>query len=128
MLFRSVRERYDQIRLQLARLLRELRILLNEDTSSTTALALDSLRLSIQKASRTMIDDLDEMIRYRRLNANLATSIMNDENYVTDIANNLIAAVNVLLIREETATTDQFNLNEIEIQQLVNKEASSAKP
>lgn len=53
---------------------------------------------------------------------------MNDENYVTDIANNLIAAVNVLLIREETATTDQFNLNEIEIQQLVNKEASSAKP
>lgn len=124
----AVRERYDQIRLQLARLLRELRILLNEDTSSTTALALDSLRLSIQKASRTMIDDLDEMIRYRRLNANLATSIMNDENYVTDIANNLIATVNALLIREETATTDQFNLNEIEIQQLVNKEASSAKP
>lgn len=123
----AVRERYDQIRLQLARLLRELRLLLKEEPSSATALSLDSLKLSMQKASRSMIDDLDEMIRYRRLNANIATSIMNDENYVTDIANNLIAAVHTLLSKEEAATADQFNLDEIEIQRLVDKELTGAK-
>lgn len=115
----AVRERYDQIRLQLARLLRDLQLLLKEEPSSATTLSLDSLKLSMQKASRSMIDDLDEMIRYRRLNANIATSIMNDENYVTDMANNLIAAVYVLLSREEVVAADQFNLDEAEIQQLV---------
>lgn len=117
----AVRERYDQIRLQLARLLRELWLLLEEEPSSASALALDSIRLSMQKASRAMTDELDEMIRYRRLTANLATSIMNDENYVTDISNNLIAAMQAMLARETHDTADQLNLDEAEIQQLVDK-------
>src|SRR5690554_1380453 len=119
----AVRDRYDQIRLQLARLLRELQVLLAEEPTSTTALALDSLRLSVQKASRTMTDELDEMIRYRRLTANIATSIMNDENYVTDIANNLISAVHALLTKEAQETAESFNLDDVEIQQLIDKEA-----
>ncbi len=119
----AVRDRYDQIRLQLARLLRELQVLLAEEPTSTTALALDSLRLSVQKASRTMTDELDEMIRYRRLTANIATSIMNDENYVTDIANNLISAVHALLTKEAQDTAESFNLDDVEIQQLIDKEA-----
>lgn len=121
----AVRDRYDQIRLQLARLLRELDLLLKEEPSSTTALSLDSLRLSMQKASRTMTDELDEMIRYRRLTANLATSIMNDENYVTDISNNLIAAMHVMLSKETHDTVDQLNLDETEIQQLIDKEPNA---
>lgn len=123
----AVRERYDQIRLQLARLLRELGLLLKEEPSSVTALSLDSLRLSVQKASRVMIDDLDEMIRYRRLTANIATSIMNDENYVVDMANNLIAATHVLLSNEEAASVDKLNLDELELKQLVNKGSSAAQ-
>lgn len=123
----AVRERYDQIRLQLARLLRELWLLLEEEPSSATALALDSIRLSMQKASRAMTDDLDEMIRYRRLTANIATSIMNDENYVTDIANNLIAAIHALVSKEEDNMIDQLNLDDIEIQQLVDKESTGVQ-
>jgi len=118
----AVRERYDQIRLELARLLRELHVLLAEEPSGTTALSLDSLRLSMQKASRTLIDDLDEMIRYRRLTANIATSIMNDENYVTEIANNLISAVHALLSKDAHETAEAFNLDETEIHQLITKE------
>jgi len=118
----AVRDRYNQIRLQLARLLRELDLLLKEEPSSTTALSLDSLRLSMQKASRTMTDELDEMIRYRRLTANLATSIMNDENYVADITSNLISAMDVILSKETHDTVDQLNLDEAEIQQLIDKE------
>ncbi|GLR64815.1 Na/Pi cotransporter family protein [Marinospirillum insulare] len=121
----AVRDRYDQIRLDLARLLRELQVLLAEEPSSTTALSLDSLRLAVQKASRTMTDELDEMIRYRRLTASIATSIMNDENYVTGIANNLISAVNALLTREVDETAEAFNLDEADIQQLMNKEVDS---
>lgn len=118
----AVRERYDQIRLQLARLLRELWLLLEEEPSSASALALDSIRLSMQKASRAMTDELDEMIRFRRLTANIATSIMNDESYVTDIANNLIAAIHALISKEEDSMLDQLNLDDIEIQQLADKE------
>lgn len=123
----AVRERYDQIRLQLAKLLRELRVLLKEESTDVTSLSLDSLKLSLEKSSRKMIDDLDEMIRQRRIAASIATSIMNDESYVSDISKNLIDAVHTLLVPRVEKSADQLNLDEKEIQQLVEKETETSQ-
>ncbi|MDR9466956.1 Na/Pi symporter [Marinospirillum sp.] len=119
----AIRERYDLIRLQLARLLRELRQLLQANPEDVTALSLDALRVSLEKSSRQLIDDLDEMIRHRRIEARVATSIMNDESYVSDISRNLIDAVHTLLLPKLEDNSDQLTLDRQEIRQLVDDEA-----
>lgn len=119
----AVRERYDQIRLHLAKLLRELRQLLRDEPDEVSNLSLDALRLSSQKASRKLMDELDEMIRHRRIATSIATSIMNDEAYVTDIGNNLLDAAATLIGRPVAgAAEQQLVLNDEEIAQLVGKE------
>lgn len=123
----AVRERYDQIRLQLAKLLRELRALLKEEPSDVTSLSLDSLKLSVEKSSRKMIDDLDEMIRHRRIAASIATSIMNDESYVSGISKNLIDAVHSLLVPATVTQAEPLNLDEKEIQQLVEQSSETTQ-
>jgi phosphate:Na+ symporter len=119
----AIRERYDLIRLQLARLLRELRQMLKANPEDVTALSLDALRVSLEKSSRQLIDDLDEMIRHRRIEARVATSIMNDESYVSDISRNLIDAVHTLLLPKLEDNSDQLTLDRQEIRQLVDDEA-----
>ena len=123
----AVRERYDQIRLQLAKLLRELRALLKEEPSDVTSLSLDSLKLSVEKSSRKMIDDLDEMIRHRRIAASIATSIMNDESYVSGISKNLIDAAHSLLVPATVTQAEPLNLDEKEIQQLVEQSSETTQ-
>ncbi|MBE0506422.1 MAG: Na/Pi cotransporter family protein [Marinospirillum sp.] len=123
----AVRERYDQIRLQLAKLLRELRVLLKEESTDVTSLSLDSLKLSLEKSSRKMIDDLDEMIRQRRIAASIATSIMNDESYVSDISKNLIDAVHTLLVPRVEKSADHLNLDEKEIKQLMEQSTETSQ-
>ncbi|KAA0874079.1 Na/Pi cotransporter family protein [Nitrincola tapanii] len=122
----AIRERYDQIRLQLAKLLRELRQLQREEASDVTALSLDALKLSLQKSSRKLMDDLDEMIRFRRINPSVATSIMNDEAYVNDISHNLLDATRALLEHSSlTQRLDSLSLDEKELQALADQDASS---
>jgi phosphate:Na+ symporter len=127
----AVRERYDQIRLLLAKLLRELHHLLQEEPGNVTSLSLDALRLSLEKSSKQLIDDLDEMIRHRRISASIATSIMNDESYVRAISHNLIDAVHTLLVQPVQRTSlESLNLDENEIRALMEQgpDTQEARP
>lgn len=117
----AIRERYDHIRLRLAKLLRELRILTEQadhSSSDIMALSLDALKVSQEKMSQTLLDELDDMIRHQRISASVATSIMNDDTYVNDIANSLLQAVRVLLTHHHHSATQHMQLNDAEIQQL----------
>jgi len=116
----AVRERYDQIRTHLAEVLRELRQLMATD-DDLTHLSLDALRVESQKARRKLIDELDEMIRHRRIAASIATSIMNDEAYVTDIVNNLLDSVSILLKKPQEKVEDSLHLDEKELTELAEK-------
>lgn len=99
----SVRKSYDQMRWNLATLLRSLKNLLEQepDADYQGVQALELLSKNMNNASLEMANELDEMIRFRRLSPHIATSIMNDENYMLGIIHNLIAAVNVLLPEKE---------------------------
>ncbi|WP_416885571.1 Na/Pi cotransporter family protein [Marinospirillum sp.] len=116
----AIRERYDAIRLQLAKLLRELRQLLSNEDREFISLSLDALKISVEKSSRQLIDELDEMIRHRRIAASIATSIMNDENYATEIAKNLIDAIQ-FLTSSSVDSSEQLALDEKEISALAQK-------
>lgn len=121
----AVRERYDTIRLQVAKLLRDLRQIV-KTPEEVTSLSLDALRLSLEKSSRKLMDDLDEMIRAHRITPAVATSIMNDEAYVSDISKNMIDAVAALLLKPAQRSTQSLALDPQEIAQLAAADRSSA--
>jgi len=115
----AVRERYDAIRLQLATLMRELRGLIQVEQGDTSQLSLDALRLVVEKSSRRIMDDLDEMIRHRRVAATVATSIMNDESYAYDMSQSLINAARVLMVGTGSDLSEQLSLDDDDMERLV---------
>ncbi|AHE98020.1 Na/Pi cotransporter family protein [Thioalkalivibrio paradoxus] len=98
-----VRRHYDALRLQLARLLREIGQLRNQEPGAATSLSLDSLRLSLETSHRKLVGNINQAIRDRQLSAHIATSLMNDEAYAYTIAENLIEAAHALLVSDEPA-------------------------
>ena len=115
----AVRERYDAIRLQLATLLRELHHLSLLEDQADRSLSLEALRLGVEKNSRRILDDLDEMIRHRRIAPLVATSIMNDESYAHDICENMIAVARVLGA-DDAGLADELSLDDDDVQRLAN--------
>ena len=111
----AVREQYDTIRLQIAKLLRELRSILSAP-ELVTSLSLDALKLSLEKSSQGLMDSLDEMIRTRRITPAVATSIMNDETYANDLGKNLLDSARALLVEPSQRSIDNLALTSEEIQ------------
>lgn len=113
----AVREQYDAMRLQVAKLLRELRDIL-KNPENVTSLSLDALTLAQEKASQQLMDNLDELIRSHHIQAQVATSVMNDEGYVMDMANNLIKAARALLVDPDLRSSQTLALDSQEIESL----------
>lgn len=112
----AVRKNYDQIRFYLAGLLASLHKLLTEEDYINSLEELEKLYINIKEVGLLMASELDESIRFRRLSPQVATSIMNDENYFLSLAHNLIAACKTLLSKDgvpflEGALTQQTSEN-----------------
>lgn len=126
----AVRERYDAIRLQLAKLLREIEQLRTQEPDAVTNLSLDALKLSLRTNSQANISAVDEMIRSRRLSPHIATSLMNDEGYAQWIGENLIDAAHALLLPENRAeqTAEMYlALSEQEIAEIAQDQADRSE-
>ncbi|MBE0494236.1 MAG: Na/Pi cotransporter family protein [Thiomicrospira sp.] len=113
----AVRDQYDTMRLQMAKLLRELRDILKHP-ENVTSLSLDALKLTQEKASQQLMDNLDELIRSRTIQAHVATSVMNDESYVMELANHLIKAARALLVDPDLRSSKTLALDSQEIENL----------
>ena len=119
----AVREQYDTMRLQIAKLLRELRDILKHP-ENVTSLSLDALTLAQEKSSQQLMDSLDELIRSRHIQAQVATSVMNDESYVMELAKHLIKAARALLIDPDMRSSQTLALDSQEIESLAKAQNS----
>jgi len=91
-----VRQKYDMMRISLAKLLRALR----RNMQADKPLSLEQMgaffshwQQQIDETSRQLQAGLDQDIRQRAVSAHIATSIMNDELYWRGLANNLLLAM-----------------------------------
>lgn len=122
-----VREHYDGIRLQIARLLREIGELRTEEPGAVTSLSLDSLRLGLERSSMERMNSINRMIRDREIPPQIATSLMNDEAYAYEIGEKLIDASHVLLQSDDPGdriADERLALDERDIERI----ARGSKP
>lgn len=124
-----VRHHYDALRVQIARLLRDISELRAEEPGAVPQLSLDAISLALESGSRQRLEEINRMTRKREISAHVATSLMNDESYTREIGRKLLAAARVLLgssdiIEQRTART--LALDEGELRHLADAESVQA--
>lgn len=127
----SIRECYDEIRLQLASLLREIEELRGQEPDAVTSLSLDAYKLALERFYRRINATLEDLIRRRRMTGQVATSLMNDVSYAHDIGKNLVAMAQTLLVVPEQAmraAQQQLALDDAEIEQALDERSHDMTP
>ena len=98
----DIRKEYNTIRMQLAGVLRELVEIESSEDRELALLSLDSVKVNIEANDILVNGNLDRLIRDNKISAEMATSLMNDNAYAYDIADNLINMARVLFAPGES--------------------------
>lgn len=98
-----IRKEYDNIRKQLAAVLRELAEVRQHGDDSAAVLSLDALKMMMKEHDRMLNSTMDQLIRQDLISAAMATSLMNDSSYAYNIAKKLVMMGETLLSTGGTA-------------------------
>ncbi len=101
-----IRHQYQLLRMQVARLLRELEQLRNATPEETPTLLVDEVKMNTQRFYTEMNRNIDEMIRLQQITPEMATSLMNDLTYVHIICQRLVEVGETLFVRQNKALSD----------------------
>lgn len=122
-----LRKEYEQLRLDLATLLRELEVIKTTGTTESAVLSLDILRLKTKENDKALNNRLAEAVREKVIDAKQATSLMNDSNYVYEMTKNLVKMGEVLFSTENESVREaeqNLKLEEAELEALLEENKS----
>ena len=120
----DMRNQYDGIRIELGTVLRELNTIMEQE--SDAILSLDEVALDLRESDKKLDSALDELIRNGALSPTQATSLMNDNAYARDIAENLLQMGRVLFGTRHAdlkGAQEQVSLEESELEDIMNRVA-----
>ena len=92
----AIAREYQNIRYQLASVLRSLENVRQQGDDSGAVLSLDGLKLEMKQYDKQLIARIDELIRGNEISAEMATSLINDSNYAYELTKNLVKMGEVL--------------------------------
>jgi phosphate:Na+ symporter len=92
----AIRDQYEGIRLQLAKMLRGMENVRLHGDDSAAVLSLDELTVERDEIDALQDGTIDRLIRGDLITAEMATSLMNDSGYADDVAEKLIHMGEVL--------------------------------
>ncbi len=116
----DIRLEYNQIRVNLAMLLRELEV--RRQDRDVAILSLDALRLVVEENDRALNQRLFQLIRNEKITPEEGSSLINDSGYATSITHNLISMGESLFVagdRELTRAEREILLDDEELDELV---------
>ncbi len=124
----QMRKAYNRIRVELCLLIRELENTRLEPEDESTVLSLEHLKLLLDEHLSNVHAWLSHTIREELISAEMATSLMNDVSYSTNIFRNLIGMGETLFVKrshhltevEQAVLLDEVDINEIKAQTLNN--------
>ncbi|MCP5149189.1 MAG: Na/Pi cotransporter family protein [Ectothiorhodospiraceae bacterium] len=92
----EVRAQYDQIRIRLGEVLRQVAALDEPGGHTVTVLSLDDAKLSLLRLDQRMTSELAGLIRSNKIPTAAVTSLMNDARYATEVGLELLEVLQVL--------------------------------
>ena len=95
---KHIKEQYDNIKIGLAELLRNIDLVSKMTEEDEIILLLSKAKVHMQKYDILANGTLDNLIRHDLITNEMATSLMNDSTYAYDISKNFIAMAEVIFI------------------------------
>jgi phosphate:Na+ symporter len=92
---------YDRIREQLALLLREIHRVRKKPNDLMALTQIEMIRSDVKEMDRAVNHRIDDLVRNNHIDTVMATSLMNDSAFATDIIVNLIETARILWIKDE---------------------------
>ena len=117
----DIQREYNNIRAQLAGILRKLGELRHADDNSGVMLSVDVIKVDLVKNSSHLHGVIEGLIRQHSITAEMATSLMNDHGYAYGVAHNLLDIGSVLFSEhnpemnnaEKTVSLDHDDIDEL---------------
>jgi len=106
----DIRKEYNKLRYQIAKVLREINELENTTAENRDILALDEIKASTDKESILTTNNINMMIREKKITANMATSLMNDLRYAHDAVWHLTDMAKALFGAKDMASKEAEKL------------------
>ena len=116
----AVRE-YQNIRLNLALLLRELEGIRHEPDPDIKILSMDSIKISMEEGDEKLNNEIDELIRSGKIVPETGTSLINDSSYLFETKKNLSEIFETIFVaheREITKAERKLALDDDEIHEI----------
>jgi len=126
----DIRRQYNEIRTNMARVLREIHEIAEDADPQMAMLSLDTIKVEIAEDDILANGELDRLIREDLISAEMATSLMNDSAYAYDAAENLIAMAHKVFTPMEVAMRDleeELMLSEGEIDAVAADDISDSR-
>ncbi len=100
----SIRKQYRKLRVQLAAVLHTLVTAREQGNDSVILLSLDELKIDVRNNHEQLTSKVDTLIRDHKITIKMATSLINDNNYASLVANKLIQAGEILFSTSASST------------------------
>ncbi len=113
-----ITELYDQLRIEIARILVEIRKLELADPEDRSSLWLDQERIQVASDAQDTNNRIEALIRNRELDATTATSFLNDSNYAYSAMRDLLGAARAYYIETEDAMAEVERILALEDEEL----------
>ena len=123
----SLQNHYDLLRVKIATVIKELawiKSAVESEESTEVLLTLDALKVQIREADTLFNQEIISSLHHKKITSKMASSLMNDNNYSTHIANNLIAMATTTYAvydNEKLNIERELALNTNEIENLAKK-------
>ncbi len=116
-----IRRQYNQIRIQLARLVRSIEAIHHAKADDIPSLMIDQIKLEAEQDYAQQNERINAMIQQEQITSDMAISLMNDKAYVYDFSRKLIEMAETLFIKhnkdlssaEKTIQLDDNELRDI---------------
>ncbi|MGB5397142.1 MAG: hypothetical protein WBN96_08340, partial [Gammaproteobacteria bacterium] len=95
-----IKSQYNGFRIQIARLVQSLESIRHASSDDVPSLMIDQLKVESDTQYTQQNKSINEMIRNRRITAEMAISLMNDASYVYNISRKLIEMGHTLFIKQ----------------------------
>ena len=97
----EIRAEYDGIRERLAMLLREIEKVRKKPNDIMALTQIEIIKNDIKEMDRVINRRIDELVRSNQINTVMATSLMNDTAFASEIIVNLVETATILWVKDE---------------------------
>lgn len=121
----SLRDHYDLLRVRVAYVIKELdgmKSAIDNNESAEVLLMLDTLKIEIKEGSTQFNHEIISSLHHKKITSKMASSLMNDNQYATHIADNLISMATTIYAvydNEKLNIERELTLNTDDIESLV---------